>query len=86
MGPCSMTQAYPQARSTFLSLYPWGPGFAVRARCAGNARDARDGRVSGAAALGLGGILQTQEQQQGQNAAPRGLHPRPVSATSCGGG
>lgn len=79
------TNVSPKAGSTFLSLCPWGPRFAVRAWCTGDARDAGDGRVSSTAALGPGGTRQTQEQQQHQNAAPRGRHHRPVSATACGG-
>lgn len=78
------TNVSPKAGSTFLSLCPWGPRFAVRAWCTGDARDARDGRVSSTAALGPGGARQTQEQQQHQNAAPRGRHHHSVSATACG--
>lgn len=86
MGPCSMTRAsLPTACGTFLSLYPRGPRFAIGPRCAGEAGNAGDGRVSGTAALGPGDIRQTQDQQQRQNAAPRGLHHRPVSVTSCRG-
>lgn len=81
MGPWSVTLVCSQSpQYTFLSLYPWSPWFAVGARCPGDARDARDGRVPSAATLGLGDVQQTQEHQRQQHwdAAPRGLHHGPA--------